>query len=204
VLHDLRLAQQGDRQAMDRLLAALRPRLEQLARRYAEPGCSHASTADLVQEAALRLWQRVAQFQGGRDDEQTAAMFQDWVRQLVRHLARDRQRQRHAQRREPLGGVRRLDLAAPSGSSGHPGANDPAAGGSTPSAKVGADEQARLIRKALEKIPDPMNRSIIELCFFDGLSLRQIAGWLNLSYDKVRQGYHRSLRLLERELGDVL
>jgi RNA polymerase sigma factor (sigma-70 family) len=189
---------------MDRLLAVLHPRLEQLARRYAEPGCSRASTADLVQEAALRLWQRLAQFQGGPDDEQTAAMFQNWLRELVRRLAQDRQRQRHAQRRQPPEGVRRLPAAGPGGSSGSPGRNDPAASGSTPSARVRADEQARLIRKALEKIPDPTNRKIVELCFFEGLSLRQIAGQLQLSYDKVRQGYHRSLRLLERELRDLL
>jgi RNA polymerase sigma factor (sigma-70 family) len=203
-VHDLRLARQGDRQAMDRLLTVLRPRLEKLARRFAEPGSSRGSTADLAQEAALRLWQRLAQFQGGPDDEQTAAMFQDWVSQLVRHLARDRQRQRHAQRREPPGGLRRLGGAAGGGASSGAGGNDPAASGPTPSANVRAEEQAHLIRKALQKIPDPTNRKIVELCFFDGLSLRQIAGQLNLSYDKVRQGYHRSLKLLERELGDAL
>jgi RNA polymerase sigma factor (sigma-70 family) len=198
------LAQQGDRQALERLLAALRPQLERLARRYAEPGGSRASTADLVQEAAVRLWQRLAQFRGGPDDEQTGAMFQDWLRQLVRHLAQDRQRQRHAQRREPPQGLRRLGAAAAGESSGNPGGDDPAASGSTPSAQVRADEQARLIRQALEKITDPTNRTIVELCFFEGLSLRQIAGRLNLTYDRVRQGYHRSLKLLERELGDVL
>jgi RNA polymerase sigma factor (sigma-70 family) len=197
------LAQQGDRQAMDRLLAVLRPRLEKLARRYVEPGSGQASTADLVQEAALRLWQRLAQFQGGPDDRQTLAMFQDWLRQLVRHLAQDRLRQRHAQRRRPPRGLRQLEATAPEGSSSAAG-NDPPASGPTPSANVRSDEQAALIRKALEKIPDPTNRKIVELCFFEGLSLRQIAAQLGLSYDKVREGYHRSLRLLERELRDVL
>ena len=44
LLDYLRLAQKGDQQALDRLLAALRPRLEQLARRYAEPGGATEST----------------------------------------------------------------------------------------------------------------------------------------------------------------
>jgi len=188
---------------MERLLAVLRPQLEKLARRFAEPGSSRASTADLAQEAALRLWQRLGQFQGGPDDEQTAAMFQEWVSQLVRHLARDKQRQQHAQRREPPGRLCQLGPAAPEGSSST-AVNDPAAPGPTPSASVRADERAQLIRKAVERISDPTNRKIVELCFFDGLSLRQIAAQLGLSYDKVRQGYHRSLKFLERELGDVL
>ena len=48
------------------------------------------------------------------------------------------------------------------------------------------------------------DREIVRLCFFDGLSLRQIAERLQLSYDKVRQRYHRSLKVLERELGGLL
>jgi RNA polymerase sigma factor (sigma-70 family) len=189
---------------MDRLLSALCPHLEKLAHRFAEPGSSPASTADLAQEAAVRLWQRLAQFQGGPDDEQTAAMFTDWLGQIVRHLAQDRQRQRHAQRRAPPRPLRPLEASPLGDSSADPAPNDPVARGPSPSAKVRADERASLIRQALEKIPDPTNRKIVELCFFDGLSLRQIAGQLGVSYDKVRQGYHRSLRLLERELGDVL
>jgi RNA polymerase sigma factor (sigma-70 family) len=187
---------------MDRLLAVLRPRLEKLARRFAAPGSTQASTADLAQEAAVRLWQRLSQFQGGPDDAQTAAMFQEWLSQMVRHLAQDRERQRHAQRREPPRELRRIEHPGPGESSSAAAENDPPAGGPSPSANVQGDEQAQLIRRALEKITDPTNRKIVELCFFEGLSLRQIAGQLNLSYDKVRQGYHRSLKLLQRELGD--
>jgi RNA polymerase sigma factor (sigma-70 family) len=203
-LADLRLAQKGDRQAMDRLLAILRPYLQELARRHTVPGCATESTADLVQEAALRLWQRLPQFQGGPDDEQTAAMFHDWLSQLVRHLALDKQRQRHAQRREPPHG--RLPLDAPgSGESGdEQGGLDPASSGPSPSTNVQAHEQARLIREALARIPADQDREIVRLSFFEGLSLRDIARRLNLSYDKVRERYHCTLRRLEHELKGLL
>jgi RNA polymerase sigma factor (sigma-70 family) len=202
-LQDLRLAQQGDRPAMERLLAVLRPRLEKLARQFAEAATTEASTADLAQEAAVRLWQRLDQFHGRPDDAQTAAMFQEWLSQLVRHLARDKERERHAQRREPRRGLRRLEAAAQGGASSQ-GGNDPPASEPTPSAKLRGEEEANLVRKALNQIPDETDRKIVELCFFEGLSLRRIAGQLNLSYDKVRQGYHRSMKLLQRELGDML
>src|SRR5205823_6394028 len=83
-------------------------------------------------------------------------------------------------------------------SGGGGGGIDPAASDPTPSANVQADEQARLIRAALERIPDTTDREMVRLCFFEGLSLRQIAERLNLTYDEVRERYHSSLRLLER------
>jgi DNA-directed RNA polymerase specialized sigma24 family protein len=44
----------------------------------------------------------------------------------------------------------------------------------------------------------------LRLCFFEGLSLREIAGRLNLSYDKVRERHHCTLRRLEQELKGLL
>jgi RNA polymerase sigma factor (sigma-70 family) len=204
-LHDLlRRAQGGDRQALDELLASLRPILDQLARAHGEPGCASESTADLVQEAALRIWQRLGQFRGGADAAQTAAMFHDWVRQLVQHLALDRQRQRHAQRREPPQPLVPLDAAQAGAMSSTGDGIDPAASGPTPSANVGAEELAQHVQAALGKIAEATDREIVRLCFFEGLSLRQIAQRLALSYDKVRERYHHSLKVLERELGGLL
>jgi RNA polymerase sigma factor (sigma-70 family) len=197
-------AQKGDRQALEQLLAELRPRLELLASRYVDPANAGDSTADLVQEAALRIWQKLAQFQGGPDDAQTAAMFHKWVSQLVHHVGVDKQRERTAQRRAPAQRPLRLDAAPGADTSSAAGGLDPAAGGPTPSANVGAAEEARLIRDALDKIPDDTDREIVHLCFFQGLSLCQIAEKLNLSYDKVRERYHQCLRFLDRELGELL
>ena len=200
----LRQARQGDRQALDQLLADLRPHLEQLARKYVDPASAGESTADLVQEAALRVWQRLEQFRGGGDDAQTAAMFHKWVSQLVHHVGVDKQRERTAQRRAPPQRPLRLDAGPGADASGAAGILDPAASGPAPSANARAQEEARLIHDALDKIPDAADREIMHLCFFQGLSLRQIADKVNLSYDKVRERYHQCLRFLDRELGDLL
>jgi len=200
----LRRAQGGDREALDRLLVALRPRLEHLARGYVKPSGAGESTADLVQEAALRIWQKLDQFRGVEDAEQTAAMFYEWVSQLVRHLALDRQRDRHAQRRRPPQPLVRLDADAPDGSGAEQDRREPAASGPTPSANVRADEEVTLLQAALTRIPETADREILRLCFFEGLSLRQIADRLQVSYDKIRQSYHRGLRFLERELEGLL
>jgi RNA polymerase sigma factor (sigma-70 family) len=200
----LRRAQGGDRQAVDELLVLLRPHLEQLARKYADPDRATASTADLVQEAGLRIWQKLDQFKGADDEGQTLAMFGDWVGQIVRHLGLDRQRQRHAQRRKPSKKLLRLDAGAADRTDTDAGRIDPAGSGPTPSANISAAERARLIQAAVERMPQETDRQIVRLCFFDGLSLRQIAEQLQLSYDKVRQRYHHSLKVLERELGGLL
>ena len=200
----LRQARAGDGQAMNWLVAILRPRLEQLARGYADPDRPDESASDLVQEAWLRVWQKLGQFRGAADNEQTAAVFHDWVGQIVRHLGLNRERDRNAQRRRPPQKPVRLAGGEPSESSSHGGGIDPAAGTPTPSATIQADEQAQMVRAAIERIPDTTDRTIVRLRFFDCLSLRQIAERLNLSYDKVRDRYQASMRLLERELGGLL
>jgi RNA polymerase sigma factor (sigma-70 family) len=63
---------------------------------------------------------------------------------------------------------------------------DPAARGPEPAANVRAGEQARLVQQALEKISDEKDQEIVRLSFFEELSFRQIAGQLNVTYDRVQ------------------
>lgn len=192
-------AQAGDPSALDQLLAVIRPWLEQLAHNYADPEHPEASSADLVQDAWLRAWQKLDQFQGGDDDEQTFARFRAWVGQMVRRLGLNARRDRSAQHRRPPGKLQRLPSPSPGNSTSQGGA-DPAAREPTPSAHVQAEEQVRLIRRALEKIADPLDREIIRLRFFESLSLRQVAEQLQVNHEKVRQRYHAMMRHLGREL----
>ena len=131
-------------------------------------------------------------------------MFTDWVGQIVRHLALDRYRERHALCREPPQGVVRLGSPVPDNLTAPEGGFDPPTREPTPSANARSDEQAQLVHRALTNIADDTEREIVRLCFFEGLSLRQIAERLDLSYDKVRERYHRSLKRLERELKGLL
>jgi RNA polymerase sigma factor (sigma-70 family) len=204
ICDDLRLAQKGDRQALDRFLAMLHPHLVKMVWQYGRQGFSPESTADLVQESCLRIWLRLHQFQGRQNRGQTSRMFWEWASQIVRRLVLDSHRRRNAQCRKPPRAVLRLAPANRNGTSNGKGWIDPAAGGPGPAANVRAGEEARLVQEALEKISDEKDRKILHLSFFDELSFRQIAGQLNVTYTRVQTGYHRGLRQLERDLGSLL
>jgi RNA polymerase sigma factor (sigma-70 family) len=196
-------AQAGDPQAVAQLLELIRPRLEELAGGYADPAEPAASTADLVQQAWLRAWQKLDQFHGGADDAQTWGKFSAWLAQIVRRLGQDARRTR-ARHGPPSGKLRRLHARTPGESTTQGSRADPAASGPTPSAAIQAEEQAQMIRAALAKLADATDREILRLRFFEGLSLRQVAERVQLNHETVRQRYHTTLRRLRRELGDIL
>jgi RNA polymerase sigma factor (sigma-70 family) len=196
----LRRVKERDPKATQELLAAIGPRLRQLALTYGGMNCAAESVSDLVQEVTVRIWQKLDQFQGTADDAQCEAMFYQWMDQVVRRLALDMQRERGAQRRTPAEGILRL---GPKGSSAGDVPNagiDPPDRQRSPSSLVQANERDRVIRAALESLTDETARRILSLRFIDGLSLRQISEQLGLSYDKVRELYNRSLRQLETKL----
>jgi RNA polymerase sigma factor (sigma-70 family) len=200
----VRLAQTGDLKAMERLLEIVRLHLESVAGRFVESGQPGESVSDLVQEGCMRVWERLHQFRGATSDEQAAATFHEWVGQIVGRVAANRREARHAQRRMPKQEPVPLDAVALSGASSQGAGIDPAGSGPTPSAIAAGHEQDHLVRQAILKIPNETDREIVRFYFFEGLSLRQIAERLGLSYDKVRERHHASLGFLERELGGLL
>lgn len=193
----LNRARAGDRQAIDELLSGVRPWLEQQAHRFADPEQPDASVSDLVQQAWLKAWQSLAQFQGAADDEQAQAMFRGWLGTIVHRLGLNAVRDRKAQVRHPGGKMVRLDALTED-------RIDPPGSEPSPSAGLTLEEQIRRVRESLAKIPDAADREIIRLRFFEGKSLRQIAEKLRLNHETVRQRYHAVLRHLERELGGLL
>lgn len=200
----VRQAQSGDRQDVAELLERVRTDLERFAETYGDASAGAESASDLLQEASLRVCEKIGQFQGTLDDGQTAAMLHDWLEQLVRRLAANRREARHAQKRRPDDALLRLGDALGTDSQGAPAGLDPAGTGPTPSAVVAADELGARVRAALDSISDTTDRQILELCFLHSLSLRAVAEQMQLSYDKVRERYHAGLRLLERELEGLL
>src|SRR6516165_10556226 len=167
-------ARHGDREAVERLLTLIRPWLDDLARGRADP-------ADLAQEAWLRSWQKLDQFQGGGDDSQTLALFRAWLRRIVERLGLNRARDEQAQSRKPPGPLLRLD---------QPLEAEPAALEPPPAAHAEAVERAERVRHALERLPDDTDRAIVRLRFFEGLSLRQVAERLQRNHELVRQRFH--------------
>src|SRR5262249_23599367 len=158
----------------DQLLAEVRPDLERWARRYATADQPEASVSDLVQSVCLRAWQKLDMFDIGADDEQTVAQFRAWIGRIVERLGLNSVRRRTAQRRRPAGPLLGLPLAGRDDSAAIQG-QLPAGDTPTPSNQARAGEAGSLVHQALERIPDATDRAIVQLRFFEGLSLRQIA-----------------------------
>jgi RNA polymerase sigma factor (sigma-70 family) len=194
-------AQTGEEKAQEELLGILRPYLEQLAHGITSSPRASRSSSDLVQEALLRVWQRLDQFSGTDDDEQSWAMFRAWVGQIVKRLNLNDQRDRHTQKRQPPQGVASLQ-GGQGQEEARPGLEVPS-GDPTASSRVRLNEEVQFVQAALDRLGNDPSVSVIRMHFFEGRSLRQIAEHLQISYDKVRQLFHTGMQQLERELGPL-
>jgi RNA polymerase sigma factor (sigma-70 family) len=191
-------AKAGDEAAWRDLCALANPYLLGLAQRLLGHGWPDRSVSDLTQETWLRAWRNLADFRGGQDDDQTGALFRAWLGSILKNTARNDSRFASARRRKGPGPAVRLDAAPPDDSTWHgeaPAARDPSA-----SANLRGEEQRALIRQALEELDDPVDVEILRLHFFESVSLTQIARRLDVTLDRVRQRFHRSLERLRPKL----
>jgi RNA polymerase sigma factor (sigma-70 family) len=176
------------------LFALALPYVERVLHNPARAVRPEESVRDRVQDVCLRVLKKLDQFQGAQlapDDEQAWALFCGWVRQIIHSV--DVNARRDAEKVP-----RQMPDAADSTS--QPGVADPLAPGPTPSSIVRASERARRVLDALDKLPDLEGREIVRLRYFEGLSLKQIAARMGLSYDIVRDRYRVSMQRLRREL----
>ena len=203
--HDLlRKAQEGDREAMDRVIEIFRPYMDKVAGSYADPVRPLESTADLVQDSCLRAWNKIASFEGDGTDEEIYETFRAWIAQIVRRHGMDAKRDLQRQRRSPAERILRLDVASPGISTTSGGAVQPLAREGTPSANVRASERAERVRAALAGLPDETDAAIVRMYFFERLKLTQIAERLTLPYMHVRDRYWKTMGRLEGDLRDCL
>ena len=198
----VRRAQGGDRGAMDEVLEALRPSLEPLARRYADPMRPLGSTADLLQESCLRAWQNIESFQGATNDEETFAMFRVWVGQIVRRLGANAQRDRKAQKRKPDRPILRLDAPRPGASTATGKSLQPRAREERPSLYARTAELEERIRAALAEMSDETDAAMVRMRVFEGLKITEISEKLKLGYRQVQERLHAAIRRLGTDLGD--
>jgi RNA polymerase sigma factor (sigma-70 family) len=197
----LRQAQAGDRQALERLFGLVMPYLKRVVRAPTRAARAGESVSDRVHNVCQRILEKLGQFRGAgedKDDEEALALFLGWVRRIAHNVGANAERDRDG----PKPPYHKVPLPAPEAgdSSSQAGAPEPPAHERTPSSNVRGDERSRLVLQALHKLPDPTNREIVRLRFFEGRSLRQIAGQLGLTYDVVRERYRVSMRRLQREL----
>jgi RNA polymerase sigma factor (sigma-70 family) len=194
---DLRAARAGDRAAMDRMLNELHPWLEGVSARYGDRHDPDGSCSDLVQEASLMAWLKLAQFRGHGDREQEIKMFRGWLEQIVHRLGQNQSRRAHAQRRRAARPLVPLDA-------GHANSSDeaaqPPAAGPTASSAVARAEAGRDVRAAIADLPDATDRLIIHECFFAGRSLRDLADDLSIDRETLRRRFHALLDGLREKL----
>ena len=172
--------QAGDHAALDQLLAAIQPELRRIARRHmAGERRGHVlQPTALVNEAYLRLAaSNDIQWQG-------RAHFFAVAAQVMRHVLVDYARERARAKRG--GGACRISLSDV----------DQLAMPQRPGV-VALDDALN----ALEKF-DPRKGKVIELKFFGGLSLEEMADVLHVSIGTVRRDWSLARAWLYRELGD--
>ena len=99
----VRQAKAGHPVAATDLLEQFRPCVVQICRDTSVRGGADLSTSDLVQEVWLRVLEKLEQFKGSEDDQQTAAMFFNWVRVTARGVVLNLHEARNAQIRTPPG-----------------------------------------------------------------------------------------------------
>ena len=200
----VRAAQSGDRAAMDRVLEVLHPHIEPLARQYADPTKPVESTADLLQDACLRAWNKLDSFEGADTDEETFAMFRAWIGQIVRRQGMNARLGQKRKRRSPEGKVLSLDRENPAGTTTFGGGLAPPSPVGSPSTIVRGGERADRVRAALESIEDPQERALLQLVHFEKQTVKDAARQLDLTYRQALRRYQNAMDRLERDLRDLI
>ncbi len=200
----IKRAQNGDAEAMNEFLALIRPYFEQIAKGYEDPAHASRSVSDLVQEAEIQVWNHLEGFEGSENKDETLIMFRAWVSKIIKSLALTVIRKRATQKR---GGGRKVYSLEPlqKNTPNSPGSDgiDPEALQTSASAKFFSKECEVEVRSAIDEIPEPENREILNSIFFQGRSLRNTASLLGLNYSEVRTRYLYLISILEKKLSHL-
>jgi RNA polymerase sigma-70 factor (subfamily 1) len=185
------------RQALEALLAKIRPYLHLLVRQQLEPALrQQLGDSDIVQETLMRINGGLnpgsggadGQFQGGGPPE-----FLAWVSQIVRHVIVDLERHGKAKKRD-----KRREL---------PGSEILATltQGSTPEQAVERAEKALQLAAALERLPRHQ-REVLEWRVFEQLPYAEIGKRTGKSVGALRVVATRALEALraDRQLRSLM
>lgn len=183
----------GDnRLAYEQLMAKYRSSLEQECLAYQSLQAPDLSYADLVQEVAMRVWERITQFRALEqtgDEHFRNLRFEAWLRKTARSILNNLYRDRKTLKRNPENPVQSLDVAV-----------EAAGKTSTPSSIAQRAEETSRVREALYKCLDDTLRTVVILHIHQNQSFPAIAERLGLTYDQVRHKYRTALKQMESEL----
>jgi len=192
-LNLLQGAEQGDRDAVDRLMDRHRDSLHRMIRCRLNPGvAARVDASDIVQEALLTASRRLSEYL-----QNPRMPFHAWLRQLARDRLADAYRHQLADKRDV---AREQRIAPDAESSLNPMAQlrDLEL---TPAAMLLRKEFARRFHDALDQLPHE-SKEIVLMRHAEQLTNSQSAELLGISEPAAGMRYLRALRQLKSILGD--
>lgn len=188
-------ATKGDRQAVDAIVAQFSGVIDRECKKFgywAEPDWSHS---DMVQDVFLRVWSRLDQFHGSNSIDLRTALVA-WLKKTTKSVLVNVHRDRCAKKRKPELPPTPFNEETQVFVSQHGLSN-------SPSSIFTRKENASQLNNALLSQLDPESKQILMMKVVDGVSFKEIAEQLELTYDQVRYRYDSSLRSLENSMRDV-
>lgn len=170
----IRRSRQGDAAAFRAIVAAHAEPLWRCARALCR---DDHEAEDLAQETLVEAWRSLPQFDESR-------RFSTWLYGILRHRFLKARR-----KRRPVAG-------------GEDEAADRPAREASPIAAAQQAEEARLVQAAVASLPDE-HRVVVELRFFAGASLDEIATLVGCPLGTVKSRLHHALEKLRRGKGSV-
>ena len=174
----------GDRRAFDELVRRYQHRVFTLAMRWMG---DEQIASEVAQDVFIALFRSLKNFRGD-------AQLSTWIYRVVINHCKNRKqyrRRRKMTRHEPLEGDRGKDDDGPK--------RQLAGDGPMPDAAVHQTDAERLIRDALEQLPEDQ-RQIIVLRDIEDLSYEEISELLDLPRGTVKSRLHRARAQLARVL----
>jgi RNA polymerase sigma-70 factor (ECF subfamily) len=170
----MQLAGEGDRDAFGRLVERHVDRCVAIAQRSLGGKLSDAE--DVAQDAMMRLWRHAPRWQTGR------AKVSTWLYRVVVNLCID-----HGRKNKRYGGEVPEDTVD-----------------ETPSAydALAAQGVSKAVRDAIQELPE-RQRTVLALCFYEGMSNADAAEVMELSVGAVEQLLVRARRSLRVSLADL-
>ncbi|HWB10290.1 MAG TPA: RNA polymerase sigma factor [Pirellulales bacterium] len=175
------IPEDDERELIDRARGGEATAFERLAEQYAARlwRCALALckdkhwAEDLVQETLIGAWQSVARFDG-------RCVFSSWLHGILRHRFLKGRRQQNAARLSASDGLDQTPCIA-----------------HTPDRSAEASEDALRIRRTVAKLPEE-HRLVVELRFFAGATLDEIAAVLGCPLGTVKSRLHHALKKLRQ------
>jgi RNA polymerase sigma-70 factor (ECF subfamily) len=178
----------GDEGAARVLFAKYFPLLRaRVRRRMSSRFRSKSSESDVIQEAYMAAFRRLAEFEDRGDGS-----FGRWLGGIVDNKFREEVR-RHL-------GTEKRDVRRERGTVGSDAAPPATSRERSPSSAAMATEEMFTLVRAIERIPEQY-RTVLHLLYEQGLSLKDAGERMNRSPDAVRMLYGRALAALAESMG---